>query len=491
METSNCVQLNEYPTEATASKETCRLRNGLNENCLLKVFDYLRPYDLIQLCTLDTFFNELIINWTLKKKRLDLGMLNHNAKDVFERKKNERIYEIFQTFGKSMRKFTISTDSVTSLFEIITKYCKPATLTEIGIEIVNYNADRADETSTYNRLMNQSMMPFLSSLRKLSVTCLSTNGFVTTTKFLIYISAVASNLQILKLVNIDIQGRWLQNMQNLCELHLDWKEGYSFDSLISCLRENLKLKIFKFCHRNGDITTIGKVLSNCTTLQKFKDRDFENPYERLDSAMIKRYNFLATFPHLNIVSLTSYTFCGCDLYYPLTTMATKNIVKLKVFMSYSQPIILDNRTTAEFMRRPLPNFSGLQSLEIEIFDRNGVYDPKWTQCDLRCKFFFHFAAQLKNLQRFKFAGEGLRNMHKILEFAPIIRILDISQTVAVLDEKDIFFPNVVQTLRKIRQSNDGIDGQRLLHLIMNYEFKIGKNNDYEDVVRCSFKLPKP
>lgn len=49
------VTFNEKPSEAALPKEICRLRYGLNANCLLEVFHYLSVYVLIQVCKLDIF----------------------------------------------------------------------------------------------------------------------------------------------------------------------------------------------------------------------------------------------------------------------------------------------------------------------------------------------------------------------------------------------------------------------------------------------------
>lgn len=492
METGSCEQLSESPnnengteTTETETKEYCRLRDGLNEYCLLKVFAYLPANDLMKLCDMDPYFEELILKFTVKTKMFRLGNLDSNA-NQYEKKQQTRIME---TFGKYMTKFKISTNSLTRLYETIIEYCEPAMLTEIDIEITADCTD--DDIPNGNHLLLITIRPFLSNLRKLRLVNHGGNVIIST-KFLILVSLAASNLQTLKLSNVQIRGKWLESMLNLRDLRVGWKEDSVLDSLLNCLRVNPKLKSFKFYHRSKYITTIGNVLSeSCTGLEKFKDRDFENDYDRLDKEVINRYNFLSTFPYLSNVSLTSFTLCGCDLYYPLTTLATKKIVKLNIFMSYSQRIILDDETTTDIMRRPLPHFPDLKSIKVEIYDQYGdeQSDPKWRECDVRCKFLFHFVAQLKNLQHFKFAGDCRGNMHKILEFAPSIRTLDVVDTVA-FTEANKLVPDVVRTVRANRLLNGGINDQHVLHLIVNWEYKVGISVDYEDVVRISFGMQK-
>lgn len=471
----------------------CRLRYGLNENCLLKIFEYLHPSDLIQLCELDTFYKDLIMNWTLKKKMLQLGNLHAEVLDPFTKRENDRILQIFQLFGKSMRRFKISTFSFISLFEMISEHCEPGQLAEIEISVV-----RAFRVHMFTQFADPSVMvPFFVNLRKFSLFDESDSNFVLIHKVIIPILCGATKLQTLKLINVDIHGGWLERMQNLYELRLHWSRNSVLNELINCLRMNPKLKSFKFTHRNEKMTIIGNVLSkSCIDLRRFADRDFGNNYERFDSTLTDRYSFLSLCGRLTSVALTSYTFCGCDLYYALTALAGKKIVKLKVFMSYAQPMFLDRLKTIEIMRRSPPKFPTLLSAEIEImYPATGdEFDRKWTQCELRCKYMFHFLAQQTNLKYFKFSGDSLSNMHTILNVAPNIRTLHVVEAVPLNEERKNLLLKIVHTLRKIRQTKptryDGNE-QRLLHLILSYEYKVEKNFDYEDVVRISFERTKP
>lgn len=165
-------------------------------------------------------------------------------------------------------------------------------------------------------------MPFFSNLRKLTFG--TTRKHPSYTDFLNMISTNAPNLEIIELRDTVIMGGWLENMQNLRELLICRSAAFTLSKgLTSCFMVNPKLEVFKFMG-SLDITTIGGVLSKyCSGLKEFVDVNWENPYEHFDMAMINCYSFLSTLLHLNKVTLKSFSFCGCDLYYTLTILATK------------------------------------------------------------------------------------------------------------------------------------------------------------------------
>lgn len=111
----------------------CRLRNGLNELCLVKIFEYLGPFDLAQLCLMDDFYQDIITNRTLKEKKLNLGEFVDTT--TVKHRNNWRLFETFRIIGKSMRKIEIKTFNFVNVFQLIAKYCAPATLTELKISV--------------------------------------------------------------------------------------------------------------------------------------------------------------------------------------------------------------------------------------------------------------------------------------------------------------------------------------------------------------------
>lgn len=314
--------------------------------------------------------------------------------------------------------------------------------------------------------------------------------------YLIPLLKSASNLESIALSCNSFPFSTMAKMQSLREIRLSGLQKLDLDGLADCLEANTELKVFKIIDEQADLVKLGDDLSkSCKGLEQFKDRNFGNIYEGFCSAMANRYSFLSSLENLTSVKLTSFTFCGSDLYYPLSKLDGRKLVQLGVFMSSATPVILPEEIIRNLLARPLPSFPTLRSVKLEILDQNTEhYEPKWTQCDLRCRFLFHFLAQQKNIQRFTFNGGTLQNVHKVLDVVPNIRTLDISQTVLLLEEKGEIVPRVVDSLRKFRQSTTGNTEKHLLYLIVSYDFyrieKERKNCDL-DIIRIVFKSTKP
>lgn len=400
----------------------CRLRHGLNDNCLLHVFQYLDESDLLNLCTMDSYYKDLILKWTIKQKRLNL------------RKPTVDNAQWFQTFGKSMRKIKIFSNQFVSTLATIMRTCDPGQLTEVDMAIQDGGGllKQAEATESIFRLTLQAM-PFFSNLRKLKFKayCDADMRGVCTNLFL-QISTTALNLRSIEIGQLEVRGNWLQNLHNLDELRITWKRDSPFDSLISFLEGKPNLKIFGLIHQRADVTSVYDVLAkSCPNLKTFcdEDRSISIHYHSLDDSLTSRYRFFSKFSDLSYVTLTTYTFCGSDLYYPLVALANKNIVKLTIVTSLSEPIVLSKNVKTEILGRPLPQFASLKSVEFDIATPKArIINEKWMRCDFRCQFLFHFLRHATSLQHFTLSGPSLTHIDKIVEHLPTIRVLDLSQT---------------------------------------------------------------
>lgn len=115
----------------------------------------------------------------------------------------------------------------------------------------------------------------------------------------------------------------------------------------------------------------------------------------------------------------------------------------------------------------------------------GDHDPKWTQCDLRCEFLLHFMSKLMNLKCVRLLGRHHNNMHKILEVSPNIQTLDISVSREEVPPEEI--QNIMKTLSKFRQLNDGGIDHKLLHLIVNECSRFYNYGDFEDIMNITYR----
>lgn len=435
----------EEPEDVSSNIElsTCRLRTGLNEDCLLKVLEFLNIYDLIQMCKTDNYFKDLITKWIIGKKLLNLRGMAQSCKN-----------EIFETFGESMRKFIIYESDFNHFLETVIKHCTPGRLTEVELNLKEPNVENVNTI--------QQSMPYFSNLHKLKLNVLRFQRYSSFDDFLTALSASASNLRYLQLFHVDVEGQWLKTnrMGNLSELRILKPCTISMPDLSIFLHSLPKLETFLY-KGEQDITVIGTTLVKCCpNLKTFEDVHTSNPNRRFHLGGMNRYNFLASFSNLHSVALTSYTFCGCDLYYPLTKLATKNIVKLRIFSNLEYAVTFNDADRERIMKYSFDYFKTLLFLELDV--RNFRLAG-----DMRCEFIMHLATQLKNLESFTLQSSRLNNANKIIESLPQIRTLSISQI--TFKHLPVEMRKIVRTLRAIRQVKDTDDESNILQLIVNIE----------------------
>lgn len=115
----------------------CRLRHGLNKHCLAEIFQYLNSVDLYTVGGMNEFYTK-IIN--------DLIIPDHsvNFYKLFE--ENITISQVFERFGRRMRKFFFFCNlipgddsieppnySIGQLIQLIALYCSPDQLKNVRI----------------------------------------------------------------------------------------------------------------------------------------------------------------------------------------------------------------------------------------------------------------------------------------------------------------------------------------------------------------------
>jgi len=143
-------------------------------------------------------------------------------------------------------------------------------------------------------------------------------------------------------------------------------------------------------------------------------------------------------------------------------------------MEYTRSAVLSKDERMQIMRSSLPHFNCLRTVEIFI---NGSIP-----IDLRCQYLLHFVSQLKNLRYFKLADVDCaekRNIYKILEAAPNISTLDISQMTFLQHE----IHKIARSLRGTHHSSD----HQLLHLVLSDEHSSNTYDSFKDVMTFSFR----
>lgn len=460
----------------TSPPKLCRLRHGLNSDCLIKIFECLSVQDLMQLCKVDNYFADLITTEIIAKKLINVGVLDvrmPNNRLAY----NRSTIESFQMFGKFFKKIAVQGQDFNNLLHIIVEFCLPARLTEVELEF------KLNSTSAVEGLIDQAL-PFFATLQTLRLFDVSSDGIFD--HFLTKISKCTTTPQVLQLRRVDIAEDqvWLQNMQNLRVLQIHTPRIISLDNLISCFRVNPALKAFEYTG-SADIFESFDVLSKCCPgLTTFSDCHLNNHYndldtdEKLSADMASRYKFLSTLTQLDAVTLTSYTDSGHDLYHHFKHLSLANISKFKSYMSWNRPILLGEITKTEIMRSSSMPFANLKTIEIEIRSIGNVH------CDQRCQFIFDFMSRLKNIENITFLGRGLVNVNKVLQYAPDIRRLSIAGTDFQHVHLSSEIRNIVRIQRRIpiRHPLEGKCKKHLLQLTVNGHQSL-ELRAYEDIRR--------
>lgn len=456
MESSSSYQRFAKPTTSTfktasTSSANCRLRHQLNSDCLIKIFEYLDVQDMIQLCKLDTYFDEIIKSQVIAKTVINLGVLD-------ERMSNNRLVlkrstiETFELFGKFMRKLIIRGEDFHRFLSTIVKYCKPGRFTYISLSF------KINTGYPASNLIDQSV-PFFTNLRTLRLSDISRSGLYQL--FLTKLTAAATSMTILQLHQVTISEGWLQKINNLRQLNLDTPIGLEFDDLNSCLKANPKLTAFEY--KGGiDMKSIYDTLPVCCPeLHTFSDRHVWNNISEEDVA--QRYEFLSLLKHLDNVTLTSYTDSGHDLDHHLRIPTLKNISKLRVYVNSDRPIALYKGTKHELMESFIEPFDNLKTIEMELRCIGDI------NCELRCEFIFDLVSRLRNIENIKFSGRSLFNVNSILHRSANIRQLCIADTHFRMGQVAKEMRSILRSVRRIpiRRPSEVKCEKQPLHLRVN------------------------
>lgn len=442
--------------DAESILATCRLRHGLNEDCLCEVFKFLNVYDLIQLCELDIYFQNLITKWVIGRKLINFTKMEPCW----------TTNKIFQVFGKTMRRIKIGEESTLGCFErflnFVKQYCAVGGLTHVELRFTDPIAEQT--------IMNASM-PYFSNLRHLQL-C-DNYSRVWYKEFLAGIAATATNLTHLSMEGINVAGEWLTNggMQNLRELRLHSSKRRSMtintDELSEFLRTKTKLEVFSHIGV-GDISDIVDVLiDSCPKLKAFADFHLSNPHNRdvtnINAQMMQRYAYVRRFADVATLGLTSYTQCGSDIYFPLVKLAVRNRVEaVKIYVDKNNVIVLDPNNRMHFSHNDFGHFTRLKSVELQI--RSETSDV----IELNEEFICDFVSNLTNVRTLIVMCEpALEKIHKIIDMAPHLTELGMSQTKIKYLPVEMY--KTVQSIRKRRAKLilEGQSNPEPFHLIVN------------------------
>lgn len=417
-----------------------RLRNGLNPDCLVKVFENLAISDLIRLSRMNKYYKQIIRDRVIHKMMPVFGgerATIFDELDMIIEKRDLRYF--FLTFGKYLRKFHFdgNYEDFQRFLQYIAQYCSREQLKEIQLShSLNYG---------------DSNLPRIPD---------AFNHFHNVKKFYVLYSGISRNWQKIHNISLSLLGNAIQlqslrlnrypaqhinlkflqenRLPNLTELHLTGAMVRNVQCLLDFMKRKPRLKRFINEKSLGpdDIELVGAALAKyCReTLHTFCN--IHNEYSSKRHRNENGFKFLSEFENLKNVTLTSHCPYASELYYPLIELAKRNTLEKLGICSASlgfgsTSIILENK-----MRIALNTFTKLKSLSIFI------YGVSCKEISIEKHFLFNNAKQLlSNIETLELAGRMYRfDPSQLVRLMPNLRRFSI-QNLEYFHHKD-FCPDL-------------------------------------------------
>lgn len=293
----------------------CRLRNGLNVDCLAEIFEYLENDDLVTIGQLDEYYQGIINKCVIKKRMIRFEDPKRLYWDVTALLGNDfqHGWKAFEMYGKNITRASFclrsfySEDTHSRIIENINKYCSPEKIKEIEFFLrTDCVWCRRNGDCNHKSRVISCVLDAMPALKKLT---------------LIHAS--------------DWNNNWLNStgMLNLTELIL-MNSHIDKQSMIEYLRKRPKLQ--RFVNANSiapdSLLEIGNALAEYCgdTLREFVDTEKEF-FWHIPVQDVERYDFIPNLKNVKELELTTIFTCGSDLFYALDGLAKHNkLEKLKI-----------------------------------------------------------------------------------------------------------------------------------------------------------------
>lgn len=356
LSTKEEAKMEPSPSQQNTQNEdaSCRLRHGLNNHCLAEIFQYLRSVDLYTVSGMNEFYTK-IIN--------DLIIPDHsvNFYKLFE--KNITISQVFERFGRKMRKCFFYCDpvrgddsievpnyTIDQFIQLITLYCSPDQLKNVRIATLKH-ADPIIVLPNYFRKVEKFQF-FSQAYEKVQLS-------VSFTESLRYL--------VLENIKLDPNFDW-KMLKNLTKLFLSRVEGVNESNFIEYLRQRPSLEAFGHSH-TFDISSMENIFEKMAEYcgNQIRALKIYNEYSKKVDNPPGFYHFISGFKNLKEVYLRADLKCGDDLIDPIKRLAEHNTIEdLSLTYTGTQPH--RNCIFREMPNRSAPNMKPFTNMKtVRIF----------------------------------------------------------------------------------------------------------------------------
>lgn len=294
----------------------CRLRNGLNVECLAKIFQYLQTKDLFNLGLMSSYYQHIIYEYVINKFHLKLCGSSINPYD-------NNIEAVLKMYGRKVKWLEIyDLCNVDLLNRCILAYCSTDYLKCLTLHFEGQGIFREVFPSTVQLAL---LFPYFRQIKMLDVRFPEGN--------LYYCLLVVKRLEALRILKLDrssIEILKYAGISMLTELHLGRLLNYFSDCsnlflFLSELRPQLKHFSNTRTFEITELRIVGQILAkNCSdSIEIFQDVPGRiGKYTRKTYSLrraMTRYYFLPRFNNLKELTIAT-MFNYRDLYGTLLDM---------------------------------------------------------------------------------------------------------------------------------------------------------------------------
>lgn len=291
--------VNSKKTKSAYEKKYCRLRHGLNIDCLAHIFQYLDSRDLNTLGAMSSTYEDIIRDFVIPKHEIKLSGLSERR----------TILKIFKRYGTKMQKLYFNDSNnafnVEDLAKSIQQFCPADQLKCVQIYC---RSNRVDSKIVLlpSHFQKVTKFVFHGANRRLQTIDLS------------------ESLCHLDLAELDLKPKFnWKKFQNLRELHLKLVFGINVKKFIEFLRQKPNLEIF-----HHDQFAFGDATQDvCEAVAKYCGNQIQD-YSGVMAPAQNTHNFLSGFKSLKKVCLTTYHSCAGDLVDAMKRLAENDTIEM-------------------------------------------------------------------------------------------------------------------------------------------------------------------
>lgn len=291
----------------------CRLRHGLNVQCLAHIFRYINIPDLYTVGEMNEFYKQIILDLVISEQEVNFDSDLQNPGIT---KKLLKIY------GTKIQTISVTDsmieDNIKQFVQWINKHCSSNQLRNVKIDCKN-NIDLLD------RLQNVKRFEFCG------------NG---ETQLSVQLSETVHHI-CLEFIQLDLNFDWTK-LKNLTKLYLLFVRGINIQNFIEFLRHRPNIEVF---HHNR--YTFGNSIHDvCKAMAKYcgnQIQEYSGGFCSLpeggnaEAPAHKLYYFLVEFKNMKRLQMSTDLPCGANLIDAMKQLAENDTIEMLSLYYYWRP----------------------------------------------------------------------------------------------------------------------------------------------------------